>query len=81
MARPEKIIRTTADIRQKLLDVWKLVDNKQISAGEARLHISLARAVLETMKVEIAAAHLAQQSISPITLSAGAMLSVSPREQ
>lgn len=82
MARPDKIIRTTADIRQKLLDIWRLVDTKQISAAEARLHISLTRAVLETMKVEIAAAHLAQASISPITLSSGgAMLSVSPREQ
>jgi hypothetical protein len=82
MAQPAKIIRTTADIRAKLLKIWHQVDERSISAAEARLHISLARAVLETMKVEIAAAHLAQQSIAPITLGAGSsLLSVSPREQ
>ena len=63
-----EILRDTADIRAKLLEIWKLVDQKKISSSEARLHISLARAVLETMKVEIAAAHLAQSQIPPVSL-------------
>lgn len=62
------VLRDTADIRNKLLQVWKLVDEKKISAGEARLHISLARAVLETLKVEIAASHLSQAQIPSVSL-------------
>jgi hypothetical protein len=54
------VLRDTADIRNKLLDIWKQVDERSISLAEARLHISLARAVLDTLKVEIAAAHLTQ---------------------
>lgn len=82
MAHPTRIIKNTADIRQRLLEIWRLVDEKKISAAEARLHISLARAVLETMKVEIAAAHLAQASIAPVMLGSGRVsLSVTPREQ
>ena len=72
MARAPKtswIIENTGDVRRKLLDVWRQVDEKSISASEARLHISLARAVLETLKVEIAAAHLTQSNIPSITLS------------
>jgi hypothetical protein len=61
-------IKDTADIRARLLEVWKLVDEKKISSSEARLHISLARAVLETLKVEIAAAHLATH---PPTIAIG----------
>lgn len=60
------MLKDTADIRAKLLEIWKMVDNKQISSSEARLHISLARAVLETLKVEIAAAHLAQSQIPSV---------------
>jgi hypothetical protein len=44
------------------------VDDKKISASEARLHISLARAVLETLKVEMMAAHLARADIPPVSL-------------
>ena len=54
---------TTSDIRRKILHVWKLVDEKKISPLEARLQMGLARTVLETLKVEIAAAHLAQVEI------------------
>lgn len=60
MATATSVLRDTADIRAKLLDIWKQVDDKSISLAEARLHISLARAVLDTLKVEIAAAHLTQ---------------------
>ena len=54
------VLRDTSDIRAKLLEIWKQVDDKSISLAEARLHISVARAVLDTLKVEIAAAHLTQ---------------------
>ena len=39
-----------------------------MSSSEARLHISLARAVLETVKVEIAAAHLATHQIPYVAI-------------
>jgi hypothetical protein len=60
------LLKDTADIRAKLLEIWKLVDEHKISSSEARLHISLARAVLETLKVEIAAAHLSQTNIPSV---------------
>src|SRR5262249_56593445 len=53
MSMATTVLRDTADIRAKLLEVWRLVDAKSISATEARLHISLARALLETLKVEM----------------------------
>lgn len=66
------LMKDTADIRAKLLLVWRLVDEKKITTQEARLHIGLARAIMDTLKVEIAAAHLTQQSIPPVTVSAEA---------
>jgi hypothetical protein len=63
------VIRTTADIRAKILEVWRQVEKKEISASEARLHIGLARVLLETLKVEIAAAHLARTDIPAVTVS------------
>jgi hypothetical protein len=68
-ALKDSVLRDTGDVREKLLRVWKLVDEKKISIGEARLQVSLARAVLETLKVEIAAAHLAQAQIPTVSLS------------
>jgi hypothetical protein len=73
------ILKDTLDIRLKLTEIWRLVDAKQISATEARLHISLARAVLETMKVEIAFQHLNQTQIPPVPI--GGRLSAPRREQ
>jgi hypothetical protein len=61
-------IKDTADIRMRLLQVWKQVDEKKISTVEARLHIGIARAILETLKVEIAAAHLTQLQAPPVSL-------------
>ena len=61
-------IRDTADIRAKLLLIWKQIDEKKISASEARMHVSVARAVLDTLKVEMAAAHLAQAQIPAVSL-------------
>ena len=74
------IVRNTADIRAKLLEIWKQVDAKEISASEARLHISIARAVLETMKIEIAYAHLTQTQVPPMPIG-GRLPAPSPREQ
>jgi hypothetical protein len=44
-----------------------MLEAHQIPASEVRLQISLARAILESMKVEIAAAHLATVA-PPVTL-------------
>lgn len=66
MVTPSKAIKDTQDIRDKLLQVWALVDQKKISAAEARLHIGLARTVLETLKVECTFAHLAQTHIPAV---------------
>jgi hypothetical protein len=62
------ILKTTADVRQKLLNIWKLVEEKKISSSEARLHIGLARAILETLKVEIAVAHLTRSELPAVSL-------------
>jgi hypothetical protein len=62
-------IRDTGDIRERLLKIWKLIDEKKISATEARLQISLARALLDTLKVEIAAVHLSQSQIPSVSLT------------
>jgi predicted DNA-binding protein (UPF0251 family) len=61
-------IKDTADIRAKLLEIWRLVDRKEISVTEARLHIGMARAVLDTLKVEIAAAHLNQSQLPGVAM-------------
>jgi predicted DNA-binding protein (UPF0251 family) len=62
------VLKDTADIRAKLLEIWRLVDEKKISSSEARLHISVARAILDTLKVEMAAAHLAQSAIPSVSI-------------
>jgi hypothetical protein len=62
-------------VRARLLTIWQLVDEKKLSAAEARLHIGLARAVLETLKVEIAAAHLARADLPPVSLGRNIELS------
>jgi hypothetical protein len=72
MSIPASLLKDTSDIRAKLLDVWKQIDEKKISSSEARLHISVARAILDTLKVEMAAAHLARSSIPPVAILSGA---------
>lgn len=61
--------KDTAEIRRKMLQLWKLVDERKISTSEARLHIGLARVILETLKVEIAAAHLNQSQIPSVPIT------------
>jgi hypothetical protein len=65
------MLKDTADIRVKLLEIWKLIDEKKISSSEARLHISVARAILDTLKVEMTALHLAQQAIPSVPILTG----------
>ena len=62
-------IENTADIRARLLQIWRLVVAQKISTTQARLEIGLARAILETLKVEIAAAHLSTAQIPPVVTS------------
>lgn len=61
-------MKDTGDLKQKLLSVWQRVDEGVISGSEARIHIGLARAMLETLKVEIAAANLNRTTIPPVGL-------------
>jgi hypothetical protein len=68
MSIPATVMKDTADIRAKLLDIWKQIDKKEISSSEARLHISVARAILDTLKVEMTAAHLAQSNIPSVPI-------------
>jgi len=63
------VMRDTADIRAKILAVWKAVDEKKMTVTEARLHMGLARTILETLRVEIMAAHLTQSSIPTINIA------------
>lgn len=70
MSIPAGVLKDTADIRMKLLEIWKQIDEKKISSSEARLHISVARAILDTLKVEMAAAHLAQTTIPSVPITA-----------
>lgn len=79
MSVSASVIKNTADIRAKLLEVWKQIDDKTISSSEARLHISVARAILDTLKVEMAAAHLAQTQIPPVPIGRS-MLSLRDRQ-
>ena len=53
-----------------MLHLWQLVDEKKISAAEVRLHIGIARVILDTLKVEMTAAHLSQTSIPSVRVSA-----------
>jgi len=69
MTIPAGMIKDTGDIRAKLLEIWKAVDEKKISATEARLHIAVARAILDTLKVEMAAAHLTQTHVPSVPIT------------
>jgi hypothetical protein len=66
------VLKDTADVRAKILLVWKLFDEKKMSVAEARVHMGLARTVLETLRAEIMAAHLAQINLPPVSLTSKA---------
>lgn len=61
-------VASTSDIRNKIMALWGRLDRGEISHSEARVHIGFARTVLDTMKVEIAAAHL-QSPPEPIVVT------------
>lgn len=58
----------TADIRAKMLQLWQQLDDGKITATQVRLHIGIARTILETLKVEMAAAHLNRTQIDPVSV-------------
>lgn len=60
-------MKDTSEIRNKMIGLWRKFDQKKITHQEARIHIGMARAILETHKVEIAAAHLELSQISPVS--------------
>lgn len=62
-------MKDTAGVRQKMLEMWGKFEKGEISSAEARVHIGFARATLDTLKVEIAAAHLSAAYIPPVTLA------------
>jgi len=70
-----KEITDTIDIREKMMKLWGKLDRGEISHAEARVHIGFARTVLDTLKVEIAAAHL-QAPPEPISVARKALRAV-----
>ena len=60
------LLQNTNDLRNKLIALWQQVDKGTVSASEVRVHINLARAILDSLKVEIAAAHLATRNIPAV---------------
>ena len=61
-------MRDTAAIRQKILSFWNDYETGKIETGEARTHIGFARTILDSLKVDIAAAHLAQAHIPSVVI-------------
>jgi hypothetical protein len=59
----------TGDVREKMLALWRKLDQGKITHTEARVHIGFARTVLDTLKVEIAAAHLQDTSLPKVPLA------------
>jgi len=72
-------MRDTAGIRQKMMEIWSRVDSGDMTHQEARVHIGLARTVLDTLKVEIAAAHLNVSSVPPVSLGTKPVLTIAGR--
>lgn len=81
MTVPANVIKDTSDIRAKLLEIWKQIDEKKISSSEARLHISVARAILDTLKVEMMAAHLARTDIPSVPMMTGTGIPIGRRSR
>jgi hypothetical protein len=75
------VIKDTQDIRSRMVQLWKLIEEKKISSAEARLHISVARTILDTLKVEMAAAHLAQARIPAVSLGLPLAREGTPRHE
>jgi hypothetical protein len=71
----------TAALRAKMLKLWQLFEQGKLSATEARVHIGFARTVVETIKVEIAAAHLGPAAIRPLTARESRILKLAPNKR
>lgn len=56
-------------MREKMLALWKKLDEGKLTHAEARVHIGFARTVLDTLKVEIAAAHLSEASVPHVQMA------------
>ncbi len=69
----------TGDVRDKMLALWKKIDQGKISHTEARVHIGIARTVLDTLKVEIAAAHLQDLALPKVPLAGKRMKTIQGR--
>jgi hypothetical protein len=54
----DRSLEDTTALREKLLRLWAQFEKGELSAQEARVHIGFARAIVETLKAEIAAAHI-----------------------
>jgi len=64
----QQSIDDTVALREKMLKLWAQFDRGELSATEARVHIGFARSIIETLKVEIAAAHLGPGTITSMRL-------------
>jgi hypothetical protein len=53
----------TLDMKKKLMAIWKRVDTKSITPQEARIHIGIARVVLDCLRVEICAARIGNGNV------------------
>lgn len=62
-------MKDTAELRGKMLEIWAQIDSGKMSSTDARVHIGIARTVLDTLKVEIAAAHLNVANIPAVALA------------
>ena len=58
----------TGDVREKMMKLWAKLDQGKLTHAEARAHIGFARTILDTIKVEIAAAHLQDASVPAVPL-------------
>lgn len=68
MSIPPSLFKDTADIRAKMLEIWNLVDQNKMGASQVRLHLGIARVILDTLKVEMMAAHLSQTNIPSVPI-------------
>jgi hypothetical protein len=59
----------TGDVREQMMTLWRKLDQGKITHTEARVHIGFARTVLDTLKVEIAAAHLQDSALPKVPLA------------
>jgi hypothetical protein len=62
-----------------MLSLWKKLEDGKLTHAEARVHIGFARTVLDTLKVEIAAAHLSEASLPHVPVAGKRIKAVNGR--